>query len=170
VVELKENEINQLRAVVGLAGERTPAQPAPEVKKQDNVILQETQPATEVVETAENSGASPDIKETDTDLFVKIDEHIKIAEMLVGAKKEIKGIADTVLLLAKAEKLKAEAIERMETHLGDLDKFLLDVELKLSAPESLRMASMESTESVPADLFDLQGELNTLKEELSKLK
>ncbi|MCK5473983.1 MAG: hypothetical protein KAI53_01130 [Candidatus Aenigmarchaeota archaeon] len=171
MVELKESEINQLKAVVGLADKEVAEAPIePEVKAQDNVIPEET----EISETPKKENAVSlhdiDVKETDTELFVKIDEHVGISNDLMGSKLEIKGLSDTVLLLAKAEQLKSEAIERTEKHLDKLDTVLKDVELKLAAPESLKMAAMGETMGASMELFDLHTELDSLKDELSKLK
>ncbi len=171
MVELKESEINQLKAVVGLAGKEVAEAPIePEVMAQDSIIPKET----EIPETPKKENAvslhDVDVKETDTELFVKIDEHVTISKDLMGSKLEIKGISDTVLLLAKAEKLKSEAIERMEKHLDKLDNVLKDVEAKLAAPESLKMAGMGETMGAPIELLDLHTELDSLKDELSKLK
>lgn len=171
MVELKESEINQLKAVVGLvdnADAKTPTEP--EVKAQDSIIPKETETSETPKKETAVSLHDVTVKETDTELFVKIDEHVSVSKDLMGSKSEIKGISDTVLLLAKAEKLKSEAIERMEKHLDKLDTVLKDVELKLAAPESLKMAGMGETMGAPMELLDLHTELDSLKDELSKLK
>ncbi|NOR85481.1 hypothetical protein GQ473_05170 [archaeon] len=178
MVDLNESEINHLKAVVGLSKEQSNGVSAPEIQKQDNFIPKEfvdSMPKTvnntneSVKEISLEPLSTEDSAETDTDLFVKIDEHVQISSDLMDSKKEIKGVSDTVLLLAKAEKLKADAIERMESHLGKLDAIIQDVEIKLTAPESLKMSELGDVDVASGELVDLTHELNNLKDELSKM-
>lgn len=172
MVDLNDSEINHLKAVVGLSTNKSTDDSMPEIKKQDNFIPKESVASvSNTNESVKEISLEPlsNDAETDTDLFVKIDEHVQISNDLGDSKKEIKGVSDTVLLLAKAEKLKADAIERMERHLDKLDAIINDVEIKLTAPESLKMAESVDMSGTPSELVDLQGELNHLKDELSKM-
>ena len=179
MADLNESEINHLKAVVGISTNKSTDNSVPEVKKQDNFIPKEYITPTSKTDndmnesvkeiTLETVSNNPE-PETDTDLFVKIDEHVQISNDLMDSKKEIKGVSDTVLLLAKAEKIKADAIERMEIHLDKLDAIINDVEIKLTAPESLKMSESADMSGTPSELVDLTSELNNLKDELSKMK
>ena len=175
MADLNETEINHLKAVVGLSTNQSTDNSVPEIQKQDNFIPKESIASVpEMNESVKDISLEPTSNshepETDTDLFVKIDEHVQISNDLMDSKKEIKGVSDTVLLLAKAEKLKADAIERMERHLDKLDAIINDVEIKLTAPESLKMADSVDMSGTPSELVDLTSELNNLKDELSKMK
>ena len=173
MADLNESEINHLKAIVGFSDTSASTQQNIEVKAQDNIIPKEQTKIiqnNDSIESVKTVQSEPiESGEKDTDLFVKIDEHVVIAQDLMNSKKEVKGVSDTVLLLAKAEKLKADAIERMESHLDKLDVIIQDVEIKLTAPESLKMPDSVSMSEDSGELVDLQGELNNLKNELSKM-
>ncbi len=106
----------------------------------------------------------------DTELFVKVEEHAAIGAKLSESKGDMKVIADTISLLAKAEKLKSEAISRMETALDKIDADIEEIEAKLAVPEGLHAPEINvSTGIVSDDLIDLRSELDSLKSELGRI-
>ena len=175
--KLMESEINRLREVVGFTSLSKEDQIAkiPEItdegvkKSQDTPDSSLSEP--EEVPGKKEDADSPAPKTHDMDLFVKIDEHSAVASELLNAKKDIKSVVDTISLLAKAEKLKAEAIEGMEESLNKLDTKLENVESKLIAPGEMAIPGLEDFEmDLDDNLSHLHTELESLKAELSKIK
>jgi len=160
---LSDNEISRLRGVVGLgATDNTQIrQPSPEIQAKPDIL--ETKPPVKSVNL--NVITTPNERQhitktlVETELFVKIDEHTEIAKELIYAKKEIISIADTISLLGRAENLKAEAIDRLETHLNNLDRMLSDVDQKLTAPEGLDMGDTTMEAESFAEISDLHKTL-----------
>lgn len=170
--KLSDLEINKLRAIVGLDSEtdafddekpfeeRAPLQNTPAAEKSAQVL---SNPPKKMEENAQPS--------IDTGLFVKVEEHAAIGKKLSEAKGDMKVIADTVSLLAKAEKLKSEAITRMEGALDRIDAEIEEIETKLVAPEGLNVPEINVSEGGVADGFlDLRAEFDSLKNELGNIK
>ena len=173
--KLTESDINRLKGIVGLGSTPAPEpQPATPEKTQEEQIM--PTPVNAPIQTQANNHIEPakpvETKpktQVETELFVKIDEHTEVANQLINAKKDIKYIADTISLLGKAEKLKAEAIERLESHLNTLDEKLADVEEKLSAPDGLEIPNEGVDLGMSSDISNLHKTLENLKDELSDL-
>lgn len=173
---LSDSEINRLRGVVGLGTSGSPELSPIAPEKQEKYELKEVKPPVKSVNL--NNIIKPEEKQptqthrtlVETELFVKIDEHTEVAKELIDAKKEIKSIADTISLLGRAESLKAEAIERLEAHLNNLDAMLSDVEEKLTAPEGLDMGDFGTEVESSSEISDLHRTLERLKDELSHIK
>ncbi len=165
---LSESDINRLRGVVGLGAAGSPGPQDTAAQKQEEKIMPSplnmppvSAPVNNLIEPKEHPKT-----QVETELFVKIDEHTEVAKELIEAKRDIKSIAETISLLGKAEKLKAEAIERLDSHLDTLDAKLSDVEDKLTAPEGLEIPT-EGIDLGPAsDVSDLHRTLERLKDEL----
>ncbi len=164
--KLKPSEIDKLRALVGLGEE--PEERVP------------VAPPVRAVPASGNGGSPPPFSQKkpenapqeaasfETELFVKIDEHAAVGELLAKSKGNMKSIADTVSLLAKAEKLKSDAIERMEATLDDIDAQIGAIESKIAAPEGLSIPELGSA-AVDDELIDLRSELESLKGELGRI-
>ncbi len=169
---LSESDINRLRGVVGLGAAGSPGPQDTAAQKQEEKIMPSplnmppvSAPVNNLIEPKEHPKT-----QVETELFVKIDEHTEVAKELIEAKRDIKSIAETISLLGKAEKLKAEAIERLDSHLDTLDAKLSDVESKLSAPEGLEIPT-EGIDLGPAsDVSDLHRTLERLKDELEDVE
>ncbi len=171
---LTESDINRLRGVVGLGATKSPESQNTAVQKQEEKIMPTplnmppvSAPVNNLIEPKEHPKPKTQVE---TELFVKIDEHTEVAKELIEAKRDIKSIAETISLLGKAEKLKAEAIERLDSHLDTLDAKLIDVESKLTAPEGLEIPT-EGIDLGPAsDVSDLHRTLERLKDELEDVE
>ncbi len=167
---LTESDINRLRGVVGLGTAGSPEPQNTAAQKQEEKIMSTplnmppvSAPVNNLIEPKEHPKPKTQVE---TELFVKIDEHTEVAKELIEAKRDIKSIAETISLLGKAEKLKAEAIERLDSHLDTLDAKLSDVEAKLTMPEGLEIPT-EGVDLGPAsDVSDLHRTLERLKDEL----
>ncbi len=167
--KLSDMEIQKLRAVVGmdLETESFEDADAPEESApiQDTPVEEKSQssaPATRSGKTMESTPES-----VDTELFVKVEDHAFIGKKLSEAKGDMKVIADTISLLAKAEKLKSEAIARMEGALDKIDGEIEEIESKLVVPEGLNIPEMDLSQAVASDgLQDLSSELDSLKREM----
>jgi len=165
--KLSDMEINKLRAIVGLDSEtdtfedetpfeeKAPIQKAPVAEKPTPAA-----PAKPVKKPEEKASSS-----IDTELFVKVEEHAAIGKKLSEAKGDMKVIADTVSLLAKAEKLKSEAIMRMEGALDKIDSEIEEIEAKLVAPEGLSVPEI-NVAGATDDFLNLRAEFDSLKNEL----
>ena len=173
---LSDSEINRLRGVVGLGTSGGPEFRPTAPEKQEKPEIRETRPPVKsvnlnnIIKPQERQPAQVHKTLVETELFVKIDEHTEVAKELIDAKKEIKSIADTMSLLGRAESLKAEAIERLEAHLNNLDGMLSDVEEKLTAPEGLDMGEIGVDVESSSEISDLHRTLERLKDELSHIK
>lgn len=156
VERLRDSDVDRLRQIVGMGaapGQKHHAKP------------QEAEP--EIPEMPKRGAVFSENRCPDTRLFVKIDEHEAISKELFKSRKDIKSIADTIELLGKAEKLKAEAVARMEENLNKLDEKIKEIEPKLEAPEGLVDGQEPAEFSAYSDtLSDLKGELERLKDEL----
>ncbi|VVB59297.1 Uncharacterised protein [uncultured archaeon] len=168
--KITDAEIDKLRAVVGMDidSDESFEEPVSLMKKgvsnNSSLISSARQPQ----KSAEIKSAAP--QSLDTELFVKVEEHAAIGAKLSESKGDMKVIADTISLLAKAEKLKSEAISRMESALNKIDADIEEIESKLAAPEGLHAPEIDlSTGVVSDDLIDLRSELNSLKDELGKI-
>ncbi len=172
--KISDAEIDRLRAVVGMnsdsgnGGDTASSQRASLLKKSAPPA---PTPALERQEQkqAENQPVSQH-SNIDTELFVKIEEHAEIGSKLAESKGDMKTIADIISLLAKAEKLKSEAISRMEHALDKLDVDIEGLEQKLVPPEGLHIPEITAVQNfVSDDLIDLRSELDSLKDELGKM-
>ena len=174
--KLDDAEIDKLRAVVGIGSETDDYFG----DGSNNSSLIKKSAAFEAQRNMSKNNASKNLEKPivpapqslDTELFVKVEEHAAIGEKLIEAKSDMKVIADTISLLAKAEKLKTEAISRMDTAIGKIDSDIEAVESKLVAPEGLNAPEIEmgmGSGFVSDNLLDLRSELDALKSELSKI-
>lgn len=145
---INESEVNRLRQIVGMD-----AQAAPKNDKRVEECSKEPF----------SSGPAPE--SADTTLFVKIDDHELVSNELSKSRMDIKAMANTIELLGKAEKLKAEAVARMEENLDLLDAKIKDIEPRLQAPEGL-----SGGESAPSGTTMYSDSLSDLKTELSRIK
>ena len=164
--KLTESDINRLKGVVGLGT-------SPQETGTDKIMPTPVNapPQTHVnnqIEPTQHFNTKPKTQ-VETELFVKIDEHTEVAKQLIDAKKDIKYIADTISLVGKAEKLKAEAIERLESHLNTLDEKLADVEGKLTVPDGLEIPNEGIELQMSTDVSNLHRTLENLKDELSHI-
>ena len=168
--KLTESDINRLKGVVGLG---TGNAAAPQETGTEKIMPTpiNASPQTHVnnmIEPGKTLNTKPKTQ-VETELFVKIDEHTEVAKQLLDAKKDIKYIADTISLVGKAEKLKSEAIVRLESHLNTLDEKLADVEGKLTIPDGLEIPNEGIELQMSSDVSNLHRTLENLKEELSDL-
>ncbi len=145
---MNESEVNRLRQIVGMDAQTAP-------KEAD---VAEEYPKEEIT-------VAPTPASGDTTLFVKIDEHELVSNELSKSRMDIKAMANTIELLGKAEKLKAEAVARMEENLDLLDAKIKDIEPRLQAPEGL-----SGGESAPSGTNAYSDSLSDLKTELSRIK
>ena len=102
-------------------------------------------------------------------LFVKIDRHVEITDEIVGTRSEMKNMLDTISLLSKAEKLKTEAVEKIEKRLNLFDEKLNKIDSNLVAPKEFSSPSVVPIESKDQGLESLQSEITRLKQELNNL-
>ena len=173
---MNPSDIDKLRALVGMGTDASEPEaqsepqspPAPKVQRaQPAPQMQRPQPR-EPLESASES-MPQESQSIETELFVKVDEHAAIGEILAQSKGNMKSIADTISLLAKAEKLKSEAIERMEAVLEDIDNQIALIESKIAAPEGLSVPEFGSISAAADDLIDLRSELESLRGELGRI-
>ncbi len=190
---LDENEINRLKAIVGM--EKVNQAEEDEVEKLRKFVeaddaspkLKNTASRKGREETSsEEHGIPAERKEQEgkkkieksgstvveeTDLFVKIDNHKEIASSLLEARKEIKSIASTVELLAKAESLKEEGIRRMEKHVEKMEQLWKNVVNNLAETNRIYPEYLEGVGGAEnKELMDLKAELDKLKHILERMK
>ena len=170
--KLSDMEIEKLRAIVGLDSETDPfseEKPVEEIKpSKDAPVPEKPKPAAPITPPKTREEKVSNVSNSiETELFVKVEEHAAIGRKLSETKGDMKIIADTVSLLAKAEKLKTEAITRMETALDKIDAEIEEIEVKLIAPEGLHVPEINGPSD---DLIDLRSELDSLKTELGGFK
>lgn len=173
--KLSDAEIDKLRAIVGMDSESSDY--GEEYALNEDAPLPKAplsgdssqEPSKQPKKAAGKSTATAPVS-VDTELFVKVEEHAAIGGKLAEAKGDMKVIADTVSLLAKAEKLKSEAITRMEAALDKIDAEIEEIESKLVAPEGLNVPEINIASGAADDLFDLRSELDSLKTELGEIK
>lgn len=154
MTKVSDADVQRLRAVVGLGGNAPEKMPAK--SKEVDISRALTQKSFAVDETK------------DSQLFVKIEEHDQITQALDEAKRDIKSIADTIELLARAEKLKADAIERMEHHVDSFERLLESIETRIVPPEDVLKQNATVIETHQATR--LSQDLKTLKSTLEQLK
>jgi len=110
----------------------------------------------------------------DTHTFVKLDGHISIANDLIDSKRDIKGIAATIALLSRAEKIRTKAIVRLEDELNKLSVKINDIENKMTVEGySLMPSEYSITDDVSVDNMEessFSDELGDLRNELDNLK
>lgn len=164
--KLKPSEIDKLRALVGLGEEPEEQVPVASPVRVAPASGNDSPPPPFSRKTPEN--VPQEAPSFETELFVKIDEHAAVGELLAKSKGNMKSIADTVSLLAKAEKLKSDAIERMEATLDDIDAEIGAIESKIAAPEGLSMPELGSA-AMDDELLDMKSELESLKGELGRI-
>lgn len=110
-------------------------------------------------------------KDQSTPLFVKIDKHAEIRKSTVDVRRDMKNIINTISLLAEAEKLKDDAIAKMESQIQVLRETLNTIDHELIAPDFIKNAeNTSSSESQGDDFKTLHTEIQSLKSELSSLK
>lgn len=121
-------------------------------------------------------------KKGDTELFVKIDEHRAVAQQILAVKRDIKALSEALATIARAEKTKSEAIEKLSTTLGALDQKLRDIDTKLAPPPELEIerpaaapskaATEETTEEVELseDLAENEEELRSEVESAEEIE
>jgi len=108
---------------------------------------------------------------TDKDIFVKIEDHTNVAKTLLSSKEDLKDIADTIFLLAKAEKLKKEALEKMSKKLSELKKKTNEVYNKMAKYGKYVDYKVEQdiTKHTLSEVESLSKELEAIKKELEKI-
>lgn len=178
--KLNDAEIDKLRAIVGMGEEASPMQTAsalaPQVSAPQALSPKPRQTAAREERRNEADFDAPQAQvppaNLDTSLFVKIEEHAALGSILLKTKTDMKSIADTISLLARAEKLKADAIERMEKVLDIIDSNLDDLELKLAPPEGLSVPEFtgQDNSAMSDNMIDLHSELESLKNELMQIR
>ena len=106
---------------------------------------------------------------TNSALFVKIDRHMEITDDIHSTRVEMKKMLDTISLLNKAEKLKSEAVEKIEKRLNVFDEKLNTIDSNLVAPKEFSSPSIIQIKTRDADLDNLQSEITKLKTEIDNL-
>lgn len=106
---------------------------------------------------------------TNSALFVKIDRHMEITDDILNTRVEMKKMLDTISLLNKAEKLKSEAVEKIEKRLNVFDEKLDNIDSNLVAPKEFSSPSTIPIKAKDADLDNLQSEITKLKTEIDNL-
>ena len=106
---------------------------------------------------------------TNSALFVKIDRHMEISDDILNTRVEMKKMLDTISLLNKAEKLKSEAVEKIEKRLNVFDEKLDNIDSNLVAPKEFSSPSTIQIKAKDADLDNLQSEITKLKTEIDNL-
>ena len=157
---LSDSELRRLRSVVNIGSQELPLESIKGPIKQE--VPKKEKPATFTKTSADS----------DAQLFVKVEEHEAVGNDLHKARDDIKTIASTIELLAKAEKLKAEAIDRMEQHIANFDNVLAKIESRVIPPNDILAQGMDGSISISAasEIGDLNQDLKNLKDALSKLK
>ncbi len=136
----------------------------------DNAEKTKPKEATKSKPTKRTIREAGKVNPSDVDVFIKIDDHVNIAKTLIDSKKELKSISDTILLLAKAEKLKKEAIEKMEQHLKILKKEANEVYTKMAQyGKYVNYKDNLITKHTLEPIDDLEKELEEIKKELSQI-
>ena len=165
--KLSDSELSRLKSVVNVGAPKMAMQ-KPAARMPQKV------PRAAAPKAPHGQHADPD-----SQLFVRIEEHDKVGNDLHKAREDIKTIASTIELLARAEKLKAEAIDRMEQHVANFDSLLQKIEGRIIPPDDILEQGMETRAetagtaartNVAADIKSLSSDLKSLKDTLSKLK
>ncbi len=165
----KESDVERLKELVEKESKEIPAPPVPAEQEKAST----EPPGTELKKTEkaeEKTGITKTEKEK-ADLFVKIEDHKEIASKLLEARKEIKAIAETVELLARAESLKEEAIKRMEEHVQKMEQLWKSVLDRLSEEDRTYPEYFDEEKVIKeSEIMDLKAELDKLKHILEKMR
>jgi hypothetical protein len=119
---------------------------------------------------------TPKENQTEQSLFVKIDKHEEIANEINEAKTSMKQMLDTIILLNQAEKLKKEAISKLEQKLSEFDNKLIQINNHLGfGYQNTQTNTIEHNEPNVAgknikELTELHSEIKNLKNELNNIK
>jgi len=113
--------------------------------------------------------AQPEIRKEGSALFVKIDRHVEITDEILGTRQEMRKMLETISLLSNAEKLKAEAVAKIEKRLNLFDEKLNKIDSNLVAPKEFSSPSVIPMNQNDAGLESLQSEITRLKSELDNL-
>ncbi len=113
--------------------------------------------------------AQPETRKEGSALFVKIDRHVEITDEILGTRQEMRKMLDTISLLSNAEKLKAEAVAKIEKRLNLFDEKLNKIDSNLVAPKEFSSPSVIPMDQNDAGLESLQSEITRLKSELDNL-
>ena len=113
--------------------------------------------------------AQPEIRKEGSALFVKIDRHVEITDEILGTRQEMRKMLETISLLSNAEKLKAEAVAKIEKRLNLFDEKLNKIDSNLVAPKEFSSPSVIPMDQNDAGLESLQSEITRLKSELDNL-
>ncbi len=113
--------------------------------------------------------AQPEIRKESSALFVKIDRHVEITDEILGTRQEMRKMLETISLLSNAEKLKAEAVAKIEKRLNLFDEKLNKIDSNLVAPKEFSSPSVIPIDQNNAGLESLQSEITRLKSELDNL-
>ncbi len=113
--------------------------------------------------------AQPEIRKESSALFVKIDRHVEITDEILGTRQEMRKMLETISLLSNAEKLKAEAVAKIEKRLNLFDEKLNKIDSNLVAPKEFSSPSVIPMDQNDAGLESLQSEITRLKSELDNL-
>ncbi|MCK4927720.1 MAG: hypothetical protein KAJ20_03355 [Candidatus Aenigmarchaeota archaeon] len=111
----------------------------------------------------------PEIRKESSALFVKIDRHVEITDEILGTRQEMRKMLETISLLSNAEKLKAEAVAKIEKRLNLFDEKLNKIDSNLVAPKEFSSPSVIPIDQNNAGLESLQSEITRLKSELDNL-
>lgn len=136
-----------------------PAEPRPAVQApaKPPALAQASKPKMKQPETSE-----------EPPVFVKIDNHVEMVANMRDAKKTMFSMVDTISLLGEAEKLKAEAVGRMEQQLNHVDAKIQLVEQRLATPKDVKETRAEEPVR-DEELEDLSSHIKELKTELRGL-
>ncbi len=113
--------------------------------------------------------AQPEIRKEGSALFVKIDRHVEITDEILSTRQEMRKMLETISLLSNAEKLKAEAVAKIEKRLNLFDEKLNKIDSNLVAPKEFSSSSVIPIDQNDAGLESLQSEITRLKSELDNL-
>ena len=94
---------------------------------------------------------------------------MEISDDILNTRVEMKKMLDTISLLNKAEKLKSEAVEKIEKRLNVFDEKLDNIDSNLVAPKEFSSPSTIQIKAKDADLDNLQSEITKLKTEIDNL-
>ncbi|MCK4927150.1 MAG: hypothetical protein KAS11_01680 [Candidatus Aenigmarchaeota archaeon] len=113
--------------------------------------------------------AQPETRKEGSALFVKIDRHVEITDEILGTRQEMRKMLETISLLSNAEKLKAEAVAKIEKRLNLFDEKLNKIDSNLVAPKEFSSPSVIPMDQKDTGLESLQSEITRLKSELDNL-
>ncbi|MBW6461500.1 MAG: hypothetical protein K0B07_00415 [DPANN group archaeon] len=140
---------------------------------QSNLIPQQPRPQQPIEQTQKpnvpTQRAPAPTSAANSALFVKIDRHVEITDDIHNTRIEMKKMLETISLLNKAEKLKSEAVEKIETRLNVFDEKLENIDSNLVTPKEFSSPSTINIQATDADLDNLQSEITKLKTEIENL-